>query len=181
MRQIEKIRTRLLIVLGVLLVIDIAAVGLLLSPVGRSREARIQEYDRVRTQLQAKRRDALPARDMDKKLGTARTEISEFYKERLPQRYSDVSDSLGKLAKESNVQLGQIKYTAKSSDLADLQRLEIDASVSGDYPNLMRFINGLEREKTTYVLDSVELGEGQGGTVRLNINLETYLRSGQSA
>jgi type IV pilus assembly protein PilO len=181
MRQIEKLRTRLLIVLGVLLVLDIAAVGLLLSPIGRSREARIQEYDRVRTQLQAKRRDALPARDMDKKLGTARTEISEFYKDRLPQRYSDVSDSLGKLAKDSHVHLGQITYTSKPSDISELQRLEIDAAVSGDYPNLMRFINGLEREKTTYVLDSIDLGEGQGGTVKLNIKLETYLRAGQSA
>lgn len=181
MARLETIRTRLVIILGVLLVLAVGAVGLLLSPIGRSREARIQEYDRVRGQLLAKRRDALPARDMDKKLGTARTEIGEFYKDRLPQRYSDVTESLGKLAKETHTQVSQVKYDAKDADLPGLQRLEIDAQITGDYSNLMRFINGLEREKVMYVLNSVSLGEAQGGMIRLEIKVETYFRTGQTA
>jgi Tfp pilus assembly protein PilO len=181
MAQIETVRKRIIVILIVLLVLDIAAVGLLLSPIGRSREARIQEYDRVRVQLKAKQHDALPARDMDQKLGTARTEIGEFYNNRLPQRYSDVTEALGKMAKESRVEIGQVKYDSKAAEVPSLQRLEITAQVTGDYSNLMRFINGLERDKTIFVLDSIELAESQGGVIRLNMKLETYMRTGQAA
>lgn len=177
MATMQTVRRRMMALIIFLVVLDIAAIALLLSPVGRSRDARIEEYDRVRNQLQAKRREALPARDMDKKLLTAREEISEFYKDRLPAHYSEVTAALGTLAKDSRVQLGQIKYDARDSEIPGLQRLEIQAQVTGDYANEMRFINGLEREKTIFVVNSVNLGEAQAGGVRLEMNLETYLRA----
>ncbi len=179
MANMQTLRRRMMIIVGILLVLDIAAVGVLLSPIGRSRDARIQEYDRVRGQLQAKRNEALPARDMDKKLATARTEIDQFYKDRVPARYSDITDALGKLAKDSKVQLGGVSYKAKDSDLPGLQRIDIEANVAGDYASDMRFINGLEREKMLFVLNAVNLGEAQGGNVKLQMKLETYMRTGQ--
>jgi hypothetical protein len=181
MASLRSIQQRFTVILVVLLVLDAAAIALLLSPVGRSRQDRIRDYDQVRNELMAKRRDSLPARDMDQKLKTAHADIDTFYKDRLPARYSDVTDALGKLAKESHVQLGQVKYDTREADkegqIPGATRLEIDASVAGEYGNLMRFINGLEREKQLFILDSVSLGEAQGGNIRLQIRLETYLRN----
>lgn len=141
----------------------------------------MRDYDRVRNELIAKRRDAMPARDMDQKLKTARTEIDGFYKDRLPTRYSDVTEALGRLAKESHVQLDQVKYDTHDSDregqIPGAERLQIEATVTGDYGNNMRFINGLERDKMMFILNNVSLGEAQAGSIKLQMKLETYLRT----
>jgi type IV pilus assembly protein PilO len=78
------------------------------------------------------------------------------------------------------VQLGSVKYDARESEnnqVPGASRLEIEASISGDYANEMRFINGLERDKMLFILNNVSLGDAKGGTVRLQIKLETYLRN----
>lgn len=179
MANLRTFRKRIIAVVVLLLLLDVAAIALLLSPIGRSREARIQEYDRVRNELQAKRRDALPARDMDQKLGTARTQIIDFENERLPERYSQVTDVLGKLAQDAHVRLGGVKYDAAEADVPSLQRLQIEAQVTGNYADLMRFVNGLERDKMLFIVNGVSLGEAQGGNIRLEMKLETYLKTGQ--
>ena len=40
----------------------------------------------------------------------------------------------------------------------------------------MRFINALERNKLFFIVDSVVLGGEQGGSVKLEVRLETYSR-----
>jgi len=55
-------------------------------------------------------------------------------------------------------------------------RIGIDAQLAGDYVNEMKFINALERSKLLFVVNSVDLGEAQGGNVRLELRFETYLR-----
>ncbi len=53
----------------------------------------------------------------------------------------------------------------------------IDANFVGDYLQVVKFINAMERDKTFFILDSVTLGEAQGGTVRVQLKFETYLKS----
>ena len=54
----------------------------------------------------------------------------------------------------------------------------MSATVEGAYPGLVKFINGLERSQNFYLLDSLALASGMGGTgVRLNLQLRTYFRS----
>ena len=55
--------------------------------------------------------------------------------------------------------------------------MEIEADFSGDYLHLVRFINSLERAPLFFIVNSVELGGEQGGVVRLQLKLETYLKS----
>ena len=51
-----------------LVVLDLAGIGYLLSPAGRSRQARQRDYYELRAQLTAKRQEVLPTRGMDQKL-----------------------------------------------------------------------------------------------------------------
>jgi type IV pilus assembly protein PilO len=55
--------------------------------------------------------------------------------------------------------------------------MSIEISLSGDYLQEVKFINQLERDKMFFLIDGIALGEQQGN-VRLQIKLETYLRSG---
>ena len=56
----------------------------------------------------------------------------------------------------------------------------MEVSLSGDYLQEVKFINALERDKMFFLVDGITLGEQQGN-VRLQLKLETYLRSGAAA
>ena len=58
-----------------------------------------------------------------------------------------------------------------------LRPVEIQADFSGDYLQLVRFINALERDPLFFIIDSVELGGEQGGVVKLQLKLETYQKA----
>ena len=98
MASIRESRKTLVPVLIGLAVLDLACVGYLLSPAGRSREARRRDLTALQVQLASKRQEVLPTRGMDDKLKQASTDIAAFDKERLPAQYSAVSEELGKLA-----------------------------------------------------------------------------------
>ncbi len=53
----------------------------------------------------------------------------------------------------------------------------MEAQLSGNYLQLIRFINALERNQLFFIVDDLELGGEQNGIVRLQIKLETYLRT----
>ncbi len=177
MASIREVRKTLLPVLIGLVVLDLACIGYLFSPAGRSREARQRDLDALQLQLAAKRQEVLPTRGMDGKLKQASTDIDAFYKERFPTQYSFVSEELGKLAAQSGVQIAAVKYDDKDAPVEGLRKLNIEVALSGSYLQEAKFINALERDKLFFVIDGVTLGEQQGN-VRLQIKVETYLRSG---
>lgn len=170
-----------LIAMIVLLLVCVAAAAVLMSPLGRSRANRQADYDNVRARLMEKRREALPSRDMGQKLVEARQQIDNFYADRLPTRYSTISETLGELAAKNGVRINNAQYKSDDADVAGLQRVDIDVSVAGDYAQEMRFVNALERAKTFFVIDSVELGAAQGGEVQLKLKLQTFLKTGAKA
>jgi type IV pilus assembly protein PilO len=180
MASIRESRKTLVPVVAGLLLIVLACIGYLMSPAGRSREARQRDLDALKVQLAAKRVEVLPARGMDDKLKQASTNIADFYKERFPAQYSAVSEELGKLAVASGVQIAAVKYDDKDAPVEGLRKLDIEVALSGSYLQEVKFINALERDKLFFVVDGVTLGEQQGN-VRLQLKLETYLRSGATS
>ncbi len=178
MNSVRDVRRWLLAIVAVLVVLDIAAIALLLSPAGRSRAAREQERDELQREYQTKVRELAPVRDMDKKLADARKQIADFYESRVPARYSDISNDLGKLAAENHVEISAIRYDEKDTEIPSLSRIGISALVTGDYASQMKFINSLEREKTFFVVTGINLGGGEGGQVRLDLHIETFLKAG---
>jgi type IV pilus assembly protein PilO len=180
MASIQEIRKTLMPAVIGLIIVDVVCIGYLLSPYGRSRQARVREYYELRSQLTAKRQDVLPTRGMDGKLKQASEDIDDFYGQRFPAQYSAVAAELGKLAAENNVHFASIKYDDKDAPVDGLRRLNMEVALSGDYLQEVKFINALERSKMFFLIDSIALGEQQG-QVRLQLKLETYLRSGELA
>jgi type IV pilus assembly protein PilO len=177
MASIREIRKTWMPVVITLVVLDLVGIGYLLSPAGRSRQARQRDYYEQRARLTAKRQEVLPTRGMDAKLVQASTDINGFYAQRLPSKYSDVIEELGKVAAETGVHFAGAKYDEKDAPIPGLRKMSIEISLSGDYLQEVKFINQLERDKMFFLVDGIALGEQQGN-VRLQIKLETYLRSG---
>jgi len=177
MASIRETRKKLMPVVVALGVLVLACVGYLLSPAGRSQKALQRDYYQLRGQLAAKQQEVLPTRGMDQKLLQASKDISGFYDHRLPARYSAVSDELGKIAGDTGVHYSGVKYDEKDAPIEGLRKLSIEIALSGNYLQEVKFINALERDNMFFLIDGVALGEQQGN-VRLQLKLETYLRSG---
>jgi hypothetical protein len=62
-----------------------------------------------------------------------------------------------------------------------LTEIRIDAGLSGDYAGIMRFVNGLERSQTFFVIRAMALTGQQSGTVNLRLQVSTWLRPEDAA
>jgi Tfp pilus assembly protein PilO len=180
MASIGQIRKKWMPALITLVILDLAGIGYLLSPAGRSRQARQRQYYELRAQLTAKRQEVLPTRGMDQKLKQASHDIATFDDQRFPVEYSDVAEELGKLAADTGVHLSGVKYDEKEATIEGLRRLNIEITLSGDYLQEVKFINSVERDKLFFLIDGINLAEQQGN-VRLQLKLETYLRNATAA
>jgi Tfp pilus assembly protein PilO len=156
--------------------VDVIALVYLLSPLGQSRAKRQEQREQVLQELQARKREVAPLKNIDQKLGTAQKEISDFYEKRFPSAYSTIPDELGKLAQASNVHISAAKYALQDADGPGVKQVAIEASLDGNYLQIVKFINALERDKTFFLINSVGLSEVQGGTVKLTMKMETYLK-----
>ncbi len=180
MASIRETRKNLMPAVIALALLDLACIGYVLSPAGRSRQARQREYQQIHQQLVAKQLEVLPTRGMDQKLKQASKDIGGFYDTRFPAQYSAISNELGKVADENGVHLSGVRYEQKDAPIEGLQKLNMEVTLSGDYLQEVKFINALERDKMFFLIDGIALAEQQGN-VRLQLKLETYLRSGAAA
>ena len=170
-------RQKVKIAIAALVSLDLIALVVMFSPLVGSERSRREQLDQLWRELQQKTRAAEPLRDFDKKIVTARQQIDDFYKNRLPAQDSAIYEEMGKLAAQSGVKIGQIRSKAKDTESVGLRPVEIDADFSGGYLQLIRFINGLERDPLFFIVDSVQLGGEQGGVVKLQLKLETYQKA----
>jgi len=174
MPDLRETRRKVKIAIGAMIAADVAAVALMVSPLVGSTASRKQQLNQLWLTLQGKTRQVEPLRGLDTKIPQAKQQIDEFYKERFPVHDSEVAEALGNLAKQCNVKIDGEKFQWGDPDpVVSLRRVEIEASIQGDYQALARFLNGLERDKVFFIVNSVGLAT-QNGPVVLQIKLETY-------
>jgi len=176
MPDLGKTRRKLTVAIAAMVVADIVAAGILFSPLVGSAESRREQIRLLTADLAKKTHDVQPLRNVDKKLVLAKDQINGFYKDRFAEKDSELTTELGKLAAENGIRIQQARYKEEDAESSGIVPVQIEGSFSGDYLQLVRFINTLERSKMFFTVDSVELaGEGTG-TVRLQIGLHSYLR-----
>ena len=178
MPDLRETRRKVKIALAALAAADVIMIVVFFSPLVGSEASRHEQLDQAWKQLQQKTREVEPLRGLDKKIPIARKQIDQFYAQRLPSQDSAISVDLGKVAAQSGVRIGSIKYSMKEGEMVGVRRMEIEADLAGDYLQLVRFINALERDQMFFLVDSVGLGGEQGGVVKLQLKLETYLKTG---
>ena len=178
MLQRNEMRNRFLVGIVLLLAIAAAALGFLFTPWGRAPEQREAEYNKLRTEWQQKRRDSQPLVGMPEKIQRANKDADTLLKERIADQSSEISNQIGKLAAADHVKLERAHYETKDTDLPGVQQVLVSASLSADYLQLVKFINALERSKMLMILDSIKLNEQQGGSVRVDMVIESYTTSG---
>jgi type IV pilus assembly protein PilO len=167
----HKIRT----VLVAMLCVDVAAILVLFSPLIGSSDSRRIQLDQLWRELQQKTRQVEPLHGMDRKVALASQQIDQFYKERLPGQDSAIFGEISKVAGETGVKVLQARSKVEDPEPVGLRPVEIEADLSGNYLQLVKFINALERDRMFFIIESVTLGGQQNG-VKLQMKLQTYLK-----
>ena len=171
-------RRKLKIAIGAMLAADVVAMAVLFSPLVGSADSRQLQLNLLRVELTKKNREVEPLRGMDKKIVLAKDQISGFYRDRFAARDSDLANELGKLASENGVRIQQLKYKQEEAESPGVIPVAMEGSFSGDYLQLVRFINTLERSKMFFEVDGVDLAGESTGPVKLQITMHSYLRLG---
>jgi len=138
------------------------------------------EMQQRQLQLKAQDLQIAPMRGLGQKLQDSDDQASKFYQDRFPAEYSTIAAELGKLQRDTGVRQTRANYTPKAVG-GGVTQISIEASLMGDYAPLMKFINGLERDKLFFVIRGVTLTGTQGGTVNLRLRMDTFLRPGSGA
>jgi Tfp pilus assembly protein PilO len=75
----------------------------------------------------------------------------------------------------SGVRLTRVQYT-QGEPGPGLTEITMDASISGNYPAIMRFVNSMERDPMFFIIRAMALTGQQGGLVNLRMRVSTWLR-----
>jgi type IV pilus assembly protein PilO len=175
LRQTRKhIKTALAIMAGV----DVLALVLYLSLVIGTAESRHQQINQLQTELTTKTKDVAPLKDLPQRVQLANRQINDFYKRRIPSEQSQIVEELGKLQSATGVTIEEVKYKPAEKQQGNLQPEEMEADIKGNYSELARFINAVERDDMFFIIDGVRLDGEPQGPVKLKVKLEAFLRMG---
>jgi len=128
-------------------------------------------YGQLRAQMQ--HLNGLPT-----KVDAADEDAQKFYGVRIAPNYSTMVAQLDGTADKDKVRLARSGY-AQEVAIPGLTEVRIDANLSGQYTDMMHFINDLERDRdhVFFIINGVTLTGTQGGLVNLRLRLTTWLRS----
>ena len=160
----------------VLLLLNLTLAVRLVFAWNRAKQGDAARIAESQAQYRAMKLKTTPLRGLDKKIEQAKMDQKAFYDKRFPANDSEVLTELGALAVKNNVLLARGQY-AHGKPKQGLVELRMEASLSGDYAPIVRFINGLERDKLFFLIDGVALNGQQSGVVSLRMRLTTYLRA----
>jgi hypothetical protein len=135
----------------------------------RPEELALKQTDLRMAELQAK-----PLRNLPERVADSTKGATHFYDGRVPGADSAILSELGALAAKANVRMSRGQY-AFAPVLHDVTEVRMDETVSGEYADLMRFINSVERDKMFFVINGLTLTGQQGGLVNLRLKVTTYL------
>jgi Tfp pilus assembly protein PilO len=183
MNDLTKTRKQFTLIMSVLGALDLLLIIYLLLP-GSSPAARLAQEDSLREQKKTLAHEVAPLNGIDKKLGQTRVDVKKFYEQKVPSQFSQISQHLENLMKEAGVTtIGGIRYgedrnsSNEKNELPDVQRINIDTTVTGEYSKVAKFINAMEQDKFVFIIDQIDLTSQENGVVSLHIKADTFLKA----
>ena len=131
-------------------------------------------------ELRALDLETAPLRGLDQRVEDSRAQLKSIYQKRIPASYSLIATRIGELQVKSGVRLTRVQYS-QGLPGSDLTEISMDAGISGSYPEIMRFVNSLERDQTFFLIRAMSLTGQQGGLVNLRLRVSTWLRPADAA
>lgn len=165
----------------ILLAANLVAFYFVLRPLGGSAEDLRQQAADMRLQL-AQRRGALErTRKLAAKIEAGRSEGDDFMNEYfLPRRaaYSTILTELNEAATAAKIKPKESAFATEPVEGSDtLNMMQISANYEGTYPDLIRFINAIDRSDNLLIVEGLNATPQQGsGLLNVTLKLDTFVR-----
>ena len=113
------------------------------------------------------------ARNLAAASSTARASVAER------SASSSIAAELGDVSKKAGIQLTGIVFHDKEVTGRNITERLMDATISGTYENVVKFLNGLQKSPNFYVVDSLELASEANtpNVLRVTMHLRTFSRT----
>ncbi len=180
-----ELQKRLIIAgLAVLLLAD-AALGYYTYRMLEVRQNPDTAIARLSRQVGLVKADIKRASDIQKKIPAYLKGLDDFEASLSPATvgYSAVSQELVDVAQKNHIAIEDQKFHQDDVSGRNLTQLEIETSINGDYGSIVRFLNALQRSKSVFIVDSLQVeslsntpGQAPTGIVKVNLHLRTYFR-----
>lgn len=183
MQRDFKVRKRIFLgALGVLILADVALAAYSVHT-ARVATSPKQQLDAASLELKFLKADIERARFIRKGIPADQEDCDRFEKS-LPSAswgYSALVGEIGELARKSGLRVDAVNYKQKDVASRPLREVQVDATVNGDYPSVVRFVNNLQRSQGMYILEDLTLAsqnvQGAGRQLRVILHLRTYFRT----
>lgn len=95
--------------------------------------------------------------------------------------YSAVISELGDVARKTGIQIEDLTHKQTEIPNRGMTEVSIDATVNGNYKNVIGFLNGLQRSPNLYSVDSLtlasETNQASANVIKVSLHLKTYFRT----
>jgi hypothetical protein len=172
--------------LGVLVAANLAAAYFIVRPIGGSAEELSQQALEMHSQIRQQHGVLDRTRVLVSKIESGRGEGDQFMKSYfLPRRpaYSTIVAELNDLASQAKITPRDSAWALEPVEGSDtLDMLQISANFEGTYPDLIHFINLLDKSSQLLIIESLNATPQQsGGRLNVMLKLDTFVQEDGSA
>lgn len=171
------------IALIALAVANLIAFGLLMRPLGGTVEELNQRLRDLRTQIRLEQQQLLAIRANAQKIEKARRDQVQFMQSYFMDRRtlsSTVLSELESAAKEAGLKAKEHSFTVEPVEGTDnLSLMTITGNYEGNYGDLIRYVNRLDRSKRFLILDNIQAAPmQQAGVLASRFRINAFVREG---
>lgn len=171
------------LLLGVLLAADLVAGYFVLRPPGGSPHELSTQFDDLRTQLRQRRMSLERTRLLASKIEAGRGQGENFsLKYFLPRRvaYSAIVAELNDAAAKAKVRPKESSFGTEPVEGSDtLSMMQISANFEGAYPDLIQFVNLLDKSNRFLIIEGLGATPQQGSSLlNVTLKLDTFVTEG---
>jgi hypothetical protein len=179
-------RTLIQVGLGTLAVANLVALYFVLRPIGGSAQELSQQALEMHLEIRQRETTLDRTRLLASKIESGRGEGDKFMGTYfLPRRiaYSTIMAELNDLAMQAKVASRESALTLDAVDGSDtLDMMQIAANFEGNYPDLVHFINLVDKSDRLLIIESLNATPQQsGGKINVTLKLDTFVREDGSA
>ncbi|HUC54944.1 MAG TPA: type 4a pilus biogenesis protein PilO [Candidatus Cybelea sp.] len=128
--------------------------------------------------------DIKRAQDIRDNIPATQKDCDRFEQSLLPASsgFSAVTAELGATARKTGILLEGLNFKPTEISNRGMKEVAIDATVSGNYKNVIAFLNGLQRSNNLYAVDALSLapentGQVSSNMIKVALHLRTYFRT----
>lgn len=168
--------------LGLLIAADIA-LGVYNWRLASAPYSSPKQLDAMSIQLEALRAGIQSAQKIKDGMPHAKEDCQKFEQSLPPESIgsSSMAAELDDIAKKAGLRIEGFSFKPKQLPEHSLTEESIEATISGDYPSVSRFVNALQRSHKFYIMDGLALSadsqtQKASGLLKVAVHLRTYFR-----